>query len=364
MQQHTFVKNASVQVFPVTSGTGKSRRTEAEIIVNDKFIHRFPATSRISKHLDVMPPEHLAERLSGGSFFFINDNDTDHLIDFRDGGYGGFVHTDESIAKFMDIIGFQPESNQALHRRRARRNSDEDDAGQKLVLRKVWSEGEITVPGYATGNEFNSQLSFVWNPYVKTINSSFDLIRLICTNGMIGLTSFLNTRIPLFNRWEEHLDIASRQIQNKVNDTVIGRVQHMASERASVGECMLLEQHAFDRLYAPTIKDSDERERLINILTAVSPKTHLSSVYRSEVFDDKNMADQLPGHLTHCDVFNIATERRSHTQCSTKSSNTALDRFANHILFDDDTDTSGAQLSGPKLSAFSSPERAFFGMMN
>lgn len=360
------IRNADVEVKQVSTGTGKQRATHAEIIVNGKYEHRFPARSRVSKHLDIMTPADLSERLSGGSFFFIKDDQlTDgeaQLVDFRDGQYNGFVHEDDSVAKFMDILGYQQRKSLPMHRNR--RGSNED--GTDIVLRKIWSDGEIIVPGYAQGGDFNSQLSFVWNPFVKTINSSFDLVRLICTNGMIGLTSFLNTKVPLFNRWEEHLDIASRQIQNKVSGIVVDRVQTMSNERASVGECLLLEQHVFDRLYAPTTKAEGERQRLLALMTAVSPKVHLGGVYKSDVFTNKALAAQLPAHLSHFDVWNIATELRSHTNSSAKSSDNALDKFANGIMFEDAGNFTSAagRLGAPKLSAFSDPDRAFFGQMH
>jgi hypothetical protein len=298
----------------------------------------------------------LASRLSGGSFFFVGDK----MVDFRDGQYDGFVHSDDNIGVFMEKLGFQEKKALPRHRGRMNEGTESD-----IVLRKVWSKSEITVPGYAAGADFNSELSFVWNPFVKTINSSFDLVRLICTNGMVGLTSFLNTKVPLLNRWDEHLDIASRQIQNKVDGIITDRVQSMAAERASVADCLLLEQHAFDRLIGGSEKSPAERERLKNIVAAVAPKYHLHNTYRDSVFADKNIAAQLPAHLSNFDVFNIATELRSHTQEVGKSSNNAMDKFANGVLFDRDDNfmASASRFMAPKAASFSSVDRAFFGSM-
>jgi hypothetical protein len=358
------VRDANVTVTPIVSGTGKQRSVCAEVVINDKYQHRFPASSRVSKHLDVMDAPDLAERLTGGSYFFVDGEQGagPQLVDFRDGQYNGFVHPDASLTKFMEVIGFQTRAAMPGHR--TRRGTNED--GTQIVLRKVWTKDEIMVPGFQEGGEFHSELSFVWNPFVKTINSSFDLVRLICTNGMVGLTNFLNTKVPLLNRWEEHLDIASRQIQNKVNGIVVERVQGMTGERASVGECLLLEQHAYDRLYAPGAKTEDERARLLALMSAVSPSAHLEGVYQSAVFQNKSLAAQLPAHLTHFDVWNIATELRSHTNQSKKSSDNALDRFANGIMFDDaGYNAAGAnQLGAVRTASFADPERAFYGLVN
>jgi hypothetical protein len=186
---------------------------------------------------------------------------------------------------------------------------------------------------------------------------------MICENGMVGMTTFLNTKIPLINRFEEHLDISSRQIQNKVNTIIINRIQNMSLDRASVGDCLLVEQHAMNRLTAPAEKTSEERQRLLGLLAAVSPKVHLESVYRDGVFTDKHLASQLPAHLTCLDVFNITTELRSHTSQSAKSSDVALDKFSNKLLFDreDNFVASAARTSAVRLSPFSSAERAFHG---
>lgn len=356
MSDFNLIRNAHVDVKKVIQHEGGHRRVFADVTVNGEHNHRFPHTSRISKHLDLMDESDLAKRLTGGSFFFIEDE----LVDFRDGQYNGFVHEDAAVGVFMDILGYQRKAELPF----AHIRKDDADTS-KIVLRKVWNDAEIQVPGYQQGGDFKSQLSFVWNPYVKTINSAFDLVRLICTNGTVGVTSFLNTKVPLFNRWEEHLDIAARQIQNKVNHVVINRMQSMSTERASVADCQLLEQHTFDRLYAGGEKDEGERERLFSIMAAVNPRNHLSDVYQPAVFDSRDMGAQLPAHLSTFDAFNIATELRSHTAQTRKSSDFALDKFANGILFDrEDNFVAGASRYTTRSTAsFADPERAFYGDM-
>lgn len=353
---YELIRNASVELTQVID---HKRRNVAEITVNGKYQHRFSPASRISKHLDVMTAHDLQQRLNDGTYFFIGDS----LVDHRPGQYDGFVHTDDSVDVFMDLLGYQQKKDLPRHRGRMNEETESD-----LVLRKVWSNSEITVPGYATGADFNTELSFVWNPFVKTINSSFDLVRLICENGMVGLTSFLNTKVPLLNREVEHLDIASRQIQNKVNSIIVERVTAMSTERASVADCLLLEQHAFERLIGGQSHDKapGERERLKALVAAVSPKFHLHNTYQDAVFADRNLAAQLPAHLTNFDVFNIATELRTHTRQSAKSSNNALDKMANAILFDkeDNFVASASRYTSPRLSPFSSVDTAFFGQMS
>lgn len=348
----------------VTHIVDHDKKNVAEIVVGD-YTHRFSPKSRVSKHLDMMSAKDLELRLSGGQYFFVDDQ----LVSFRDAMYEGFVHEDVRIEQFMELLGFQRLNQLARHRARV---TDENDGD--IVLRKLWSKDEITIPGFNAGGEYSSELSFVWDPFVKTINSSFDLVRQICTNGMVGLTSFLNTKVPLINRMTEHLDIASTQIQNKVNSIVTTRMKSMPMERASVGDCLLLAQHTFDRLdfldkggnrgsHGSRGDDEWAREKLVRMMNAVSPRPHLAEVYKQGVFANKAVANQLPSHLTNNDVFNFATELRTHSRDVPKSSNNALDRFANGILFDrqDNYNAAAARFDAQKVASFSDVEMAFFG---
>ena len=97
MSVHQLIKNAQVRVNVVRD---EKRRDCAEIIVNDQYHHQFNANSRVSKHLDVMTAEQLQTRLSGGSYFFVEDE----LVDWRDGHYNGFVHSDQMINDYMDLL--------------------------------------------------------------------------------------------------------------------------------------------------------------------------------------------------------------------------------------------------------------------
>lgn len=321
--------------------------------IDDKYEHRFDANSRVSKSLDLMTPTDLAERLTGGHFFFIEGE----LVDFRDGHYNGFVHTDESIDHLAEVIGINhaKELNTKVHNNLISGN---------YVLGTKWSEHGIVVPNYHDGGQFTSELHFGWNPFIKTVNSAFMLWRLICANGMRGLTSFLNTKIPLINRWEEHLDIANRQIQNRVEGMVTRRLGAMGSERATVAETLLIAHHAQQRLLKNNLEQA-KRERLRNITNIAHPLLHLSHVYKGNVFQDKRLAAQMPAHLSTYDVYNITTELRTHTDATDSSTDHALDKFANELVFDrKDLTAHASRFALPQQSSFSDPDAAFFGELH
>lgn len=340
------VRDADVEI--ITSRDSKNHPV-AIARINDEFEHRFQANSRISRALDMMSEKDLAERLSGGHYFFIDDE----LVDFRDGHYNGFVHSDESILRLFDVIGFDK-----VQKNRKRDNT----TSNSIMLSNIWSSHDIVIPEYKSGGDFSSELSFTWNPFMKDIHSSFKLVRLICTNGMTGLTSFLNTRVPLVNRWEEHLEIASRQIQNKVEDKVAARLREMGGERATVAECMQIADHVNDRLQNGNYANTSERDRLRNVSKVVAPQLHCGDVYKGNVFQDRRLGAQLPAHLSTFDAYNIITEVSTHTDETSGSSNHALDKMANALVFDRQDLSQHAKRYDHNIdSPFSDPETAFFG---
>jgi hypothetical protein len=351
--EYELIRNANVEVSPRSSSKGLL----AHITVNDAQVHTFDEHSRVSKALAVMSPKDLASRLTGGHYFFVDDA----LVDFRVGMYNGFIQSDESIQHLIDVIGIIS----AEDFRKGVRTIKGSTISADYVLGKVWSDHGIVVPGYRDGGEFNSQLVFTWNPFMKNINTFFQLVRQICDNGMIGLATFLNRKIPLINRWEEHLDMANRQIQNKVESVATRRLAQMGAERATIEELGQLYQHASNRHEFAVNRQGYRMidvEKLQRIMHVAEPYRHLAGVYRSTVFGDRKLGAQMPAHLTTFDAYNIATELRTHTSECPKSTDLALDRFSNRILFDRKNLIGvGARMDVPVLSSFSDPDAAFFG---
>jgi hypothetical protein len=331
----------------VREGRNEKNAPVAIVTINDAYEHHFEANSRVSKALETATVEQVADRLNGGDFFFIGDN----LIDFRDRHYNGFVHSNDNIDRLMDVLGVET---------RERKTSARDNtANRELRLSRTWSNGEIDIPAYKEGGEFTSALKFLWNPFSHHINSELLITRLLCANGMIGTASLLNAKIPLINRWEEHLDIASRQIQNKINTMVSQRLQVMGKERASVAETIAVADHARKRMEKV---DSVHVPRLRNIFNVAHPAGHLNGVYNSNVFEDTRVAAQMPAHLSTFDVYNMITEIRSHTPENFESTDFALDKMANGIVFDrKDLVGHVGRFTAPRESAFSDPDAAFFG---
>src|SRR5665213_1218352 len=83
----------------------------ASIKVNGQFEHQFDHTSRVSRALETMTVDDLAERFKGGTYFFVEKT----LVDFRDVHYNGFIQDDASIASLVRVIGIQDRYNISTH---------------------------------------------------------------------------------------------------------------------------------------------------------------------------------------------------------------------------------------------------------
>lgn len=350
------INNANVNVTKVFNPQGN---VQARLKIDDRFEHTFPSTSRISKHLSLMEPQQLAQRLSGGHYFMVDDQ----LVDFRTSEYKGFIHDERSIGALVDNIGFLQAGDKSLPRHlRKPRASNDDSVVSKIRLAGVWDDFDFDVPSYAEGGDFSSQLRFEWSPFQQFVTSAFDIIRQICTNGMVGLTPLINTKVPLINRWEQHLDIAAEQLKHKIGKLVTHRLEHLGSVRASVSDVLLARDHVAKRLDTSVQAD---RPMLANLAVALDPGTHMGHIYKDTAFDDKAVAAQLPSHLTGMDLYNIVTELRSHTNETGKSSDRALDIFSNKLVFDyEGLAASAAGFKNTNVSAFADHRAAFFGNMS
>jgi len=349
---HTMIRNANVQVTSQLTDRGD---TVAHITVNDQFEHVFPASSRVSEQLSLITPEELGIRLSGGAFFFIGDK----LIDFRDQRYHGFTHDDASINALMDVIGYHPIETRAAriaHRTMNRTSSSE------IALSKTWSNTEIEIPMYKEGGQFSSRLNFTWNPFGKNIKSVFLMERLLCSNGMVGTTPFVNMSIPLVNRWQEHLEIANSQLQNKINNVMNRRLVEMSTSRATVNDLMVLHRHIIGRMGELDFEGSSN-DGLIRMAGLIDPYENLSSYYKEDVFDNKAIASQLPAHLSLLDVWNMTTEVCTHYDPTRDSSDAGMQKLANEMVFDRACATDKVHAIGAniQLAPFSNAEQAFFG---
>lgn len=354
MNNYQLVRNANINLTPIHNDQG---HIQAHISINDEFEHTFTANSRISKALSFtdgsealkVATAQLRDRLNGGNYFLVDDQ----LVDFRDSQYIGFIHSDSNIDKMVQHIGIK--DNDELTRNGLRLNTTESDY---LLMNRI-NANEFDVPGYLRGGKFQTNILFNWNPFTSFVKGAFELVREVCTNGMVGSTDLINTRIPIINRWEEHLNIAQIQIGRQVNDIVVHRLADMGQQRSSVRDLQLIAKHAADR--ANETNDIVEKSRLQRIGHIADPVLHLRDYYNDSVFKESNVSAQVPGHLTQFDAFNLATEINTHTKSTDTSTDGSLQIFANRLLFPSNEQQKTIINKSPIISAFSDPDLAFFG---
>jgi hypothetical protein len=352
MQKYTLARNAVVDV---TSSRDSKNHPVANITVNTEFNHVFPSTSRVSRALETMTADDLRDRLMGGTFFFVDKQ----LVDYRDGFYNGFVQDDASIASLVRVIGIQESRFISTH-------LQDNLVTKRYVLGAKWGASHIVVPQYKGAGDFENELLFGWSPFNKDVNSAFMLKQTQTGNVLRGMASFLKKRIPLMNRWEEHLDIACKQLQVRIESEVKRRFAIMGTERASIQELQLVYDHAKTRIdKGQNLKGSVAEVRLQKIMHAMNPVLHSNKVYKEQVFTDKRLAAQRKGHLSVFDTYTLATEARTHAKEVDGSSNLALDRFSNDLIFNHtDLTQYGARYEGMKYTAFDGVEQAFYGNPN
>lgn len=339
------VRHASVDVETSYDSKGKP---VLELIVNDKYKHQFPASSKFSKAVENTPISDIQSRLNGGHYFFVGDS----LIDFRDNSYrGGFIHEDDAISNLMQHIGVYEKSHKQLRNNGWGVNSS-------LTLGRQWSNQEIIAKNMNDGGVFDGTLSYLWSPFSDKISTLFQIVRQLCSNGMTATTDILNTKIPLMNRWDEHLHIASAQIHAKANSLVSNRMHQMMLEHASVNDLMLIAKHIHTRLGNEEL-DVETKRKLTAMYKAVNPVFHLNKVYKDSVFNNTSIASHTPAHLSKFDAYNALTELSSHYSEHGASTFVSLNKKANELVFEEDRKVQH-KLGTSNVSAFSDPDMAFF----
>lgn len=344
--EYELVRDADVKVAKSYSGRGSSF---ASVDVGDYHVD-FPVQSTVSQFLNHNEPSALQDLLHGGTFFFVDGM----LADFRYNTYNGFTHNDETVDQLMNIIGYNTRS------RLTTRSQGNYDSPQ-VRLMKQWDTRQVDINIAGQGGVFDTAVMFGWNPFHQHISTEFNIIRMICANGMVARTPVLTRKVPLINRWEEHLNIASRQLLDRTESHISERLEYMIDNRASVADIQRLHGHIMTRL--KSAEDPQHMAVMRGLADQVSPTENLAGFYLDSVYENRSLTSQLPSHLTQFDTYNITTQLRSHTPENTKSTSNALDMMATKLLFSDASQTVPV-FNGkvPSLAFFSDPEQAFFGI--
>lgn len=273
-------------------------------------------------------PKQVVDRLNGGQYFFHKDQ----LVSYRTGSYNGFVHTDDSISQLIEHVGYTAGEMPRAIRDPRRQTSD------KVSLQSKFSTVELDIDAMSVGSDMRNELSFAWDPFHMHVNSILKVVRMVCSNGMVGVRELFNTKIPVISDWLEHMRIANAQIQNKASSIVRQRIGQMGNERASVNDCMRVHDACIARLMNATTQLShSEIERLQNIALVTDANLHCNANYTTNMIHDSRLSSQIASHLSQLTLWNMTTELATHTTENEQNTNNALTRLANALLFDGDT---------------------------
>lgn len=375
--QYEMLRNASVEARTVRSlsNTGKEIR-RLGITIDGKYDHVFSPSCKESGMLEFSKPEFIASQMTGGNFFVVGGN----LVDYRSPAYRGYVHDDRSIDQLVEHVGLG--ILKSLDRGRGHSGHGFADPGVHPVFARARYKGlsrgvllggahsamEMDFKGLGQGGRFDMNLLFSWNPFSEVVNSVVEVLRLICENGMVGISPLINTRIPLINKHKEHLDIAANQIQHRLSRMMQERLLEMRDARASLGDLMFIYDQAVKRLNSEQ-QSGEELATLGRIARVADPKLHCLSHYGEAVFQNSSKMKLLDGHLTELDAWNLLTEMDSHTKDVNRDDSprlahrSTIQAKANVLMFHSRNTRRGQRdvaLSGIPLSKDSDHERAFF----
>jgi len=330
----------------------KKGNTILHMNVGDNY-HLFDHKSRVARRLENTPIFEVEASLKKSQFFKLASTSNIELYDFAPSDY--FVHSEQSIQALMDILGVTMIPNgrsKQLHK---------NSQLKEHYFGRTYSAADLSIESLNQNGmfgDFSSIIRFVWSPFTHTISTSYELMRLICANGAVGLANFLNTKIPLVDMWQQNLDIACKHIQTQVDDKFTTRLQQMHRTHASVGVLLNLQKHVEERL-GNADNSFQETMLLEGVQRVINPVEHCGHIYKDNVFNDVNVASQVQSHLSKLDVFNIVTELSSHTIGTEKSSMNALQRMANQLLWTEKDFKTSRFIESP----FANTQHAFYGLL-
>ncbi len=309
---HSIILDLNAQ--PVIEVLEQPKGRPSVLLTTDHVTHEFKPGTAIADQLQFTTPEHLAQRLQGARLF-IKDGE---LLDYRYADYNGVIHSQSTIESMIKHIGVESNSRN-VHGTLC---SERRDIGMSFLRDRLGESGD-----------FNLKVNFAWSPFMTNLTSTMDLIRLICTNGMRATNELLQAKVPVLNRWEEHLAIASKQLENRAQGMFENRFKEMISQRASLSTVNEIRAHAEERMKGEATFDQMAILRGIMDLTDVTRWSN--GVITQDMLESVSSAHAptMPTHLSQYTAWNMITELDSHTSIVDGSSSLALTRMANRALF-------------------------------
>lgn len=359
------IRNASVEVS--VDYVEKASAFGLTIIVDNRFTHEFPVTSKESKLCMNTDLAMIRSLFNGGTFAFFDGN----MVDYRNSYYRGFIHDEIGVSELSERIGIkryneakvsgdkfiggindgQPGNHASVFNRYRGRGTN------GIFLGGEFESFDLCVDGLGEGGHFENRLIYRWSPFSNKITTSLEVMRLVCTNGLVANSPLVTYAVPLINDWQRNLSIVATQLKPKINNLLNDRFLEMRSDRATVRQ--IVDAHKLLGARSEIITLShDEKVMLEQMKTQIDPNINLGRYYDQSLFDDALASNGYGGHLTQFDVYNMLTEASSHYGESDTNDN-LIQRYLNSVVFDS-SKRQHIQVEMPE-SADSDHRRAFFG---
>lgn len=282
---------------------GKTSATALELIIQGSVSHFFLPGSKEAVMAKYQSDEDLTAMFSGGDYFVVGDD----LVDYRMPEYKGFVHSDDSIAKLAESVGLMRSSGSGsrLAPNPVFNQYRKSPYASNVMLGGEMSSQDIRVDALGKGGDMSAKLLFKWSPFTELVSSVVEVLRLVCTNGMVANSPLFNAQVPIINRHEEHLKIAEDQVMSRFQRLITERLAVMGDERASVHDLMFIEKQL--KRISSDLPDGaafDVKRRIDALIRLVEPR--LVGASSGSISSAEAMT--LAGHLTAFDAWNCMTE--------------------------------------------------------
>jgi hypothetical protein len=333
------------------------------IQVENEMPHTFEKNAKENAYLQEMDLPTIQERFNGGTYIFNNGE----LIQYRDSAYRGFIRSADDMNTLSELVGTEKVNSRSGVSgmfESFRANSINKD----YFLGGAGQTFNLDIKELGEGGSFENRLVHKWSPFDQNLIVSLETERLICTNGMVGMSSFVTKGVPFVNRYEEHLNLINVLLQPEYNNLLKNRFRDMSEQHASLASMMTahsilekrLKQNNISHLGTQTEESIKSRAKLRSFTNLLNVKQNLGNVYKNDAFSNKEQARHALGNLTKYDVFNILTEASSHTK-GYDDNTKAIQKEINVLVFDELNDKKNVKGHIPDISSESDHRRAFFG---
>ena len=300
-----------------------------------KLDSRHNAVGQLALGID---PDLLKPTFLGGRYFLVDDQ----IVDFRQAEAIKFEHTDVALMNLVKAVGMSI------------------DQKGKIYAKSITSNFEYEAFQTA-GGEFQIAQGFAWSPFSLDIQAALELLRVLCSNGLVVTDPIMNHKIPVMNGWEENLAIANDVIRHAFDHKVGPRIAALPTEMISMHDAMGLID-----IIGGCIHGNGKRDLVYSHNDLVAIHEKLEPLVTPEVRAmQKNVLKFIPVPITAFDAMNVATECATHYLDPFSGPASKLSNFANNLLFSESRQKNlDVNLDSLVMDTkvFSSADQAFHGI--